>query len=98
MSRFGGLSTVANILSILGWISVVGGGAAILSSLSQSSNELQAIFGVSLIGSGLVTVLGAGAVSVLIAIEENTRSPIVPSSETSEADSSGPSGDYMAYG
>ncbi len=75
MQRFGWLENVAKVVAVVGWLTVAAG--AVLTVMAFSSDEpatfLAVGVSISTVLSGLILVLGSGAVMVLIAIEGNTR-------------------------
>jgi|GEM_PF-2943826 len=75
MQRFGWLENVASVVAVVGWLTVAAG--VLLTVMAVSSEGPASYLGVAVSIStglsGLLLVLGSGAVMVLIAIEGNTR-------------------------
>ena len=75
MKRFGWLENVASAVAVVGWLTVAAG--VLLTVIAMSSqgpvSYLGVVVSISTGLSGLLLVLGSGAVMVLIAIEGNAR-------------------------
>ena len=71
MRKFDYLGTICEVLTWIGWLAIPVGALTALSTL-KSEDLITGTVGLTLIGSGISTVLVAGAVKVLIAIYQNT--------------------------
>jgi len=91
MKSYQWLNGVASVLAVIGWIVVVIGVFLLVKGLSASNEMggaiagLGLVSGISAIMSGLLLVLAAGAVQVLISIEENTRPVRLASGDASNS-------------
>lgn len=74
MSKFSGLSVLATVLTVVGWIAVpVGLFVAFVATQVDDGTFAQSVAGATLAGAGITLVLVSGGLKVLIAIESNTR-------------------------